>query len=146
MATPRRAAADNVLGSYVRRLRKERGMSQEDLAESMDVSQETVSAIERGVTTDPQPTTMRRLATALGVDLADIIIASNQARTRADAQRIAESSPEYAAQDEDTARVVRLMGGMTDAQRRSVYNFARYIARTKTRPRKARPTVLRESA
>jgi transcriptional regulator with XRE-family HTH domain len=54
----------------VRELRRRRGWSQKDLADSSGVGQDTVSGIESG-RHEPRPSTLRKLAEALEVDVVD---------------------------------------------------------------------------
>jgi transcriptional regulator with XRE-family HTH domain len=54
----------------LRKLRKERGWSQRELADEAGTTQYTVSEIEQGHR-DPHPTTLRKLAEALGVSVAE---------------------------------------------------------------------------
>ena len=56
----------DLLGNNVRRLRKSRGWSQEDLAEKADLHRTYISGIERGVR-NPTLTILFKLAQALGV-------------------------------------------------------------------------------
>ena len=78
------------IGDRLRELRVAAGMSQDDLAEAINMSQESVSAIERGVQV-PRIRTIHLLAQALKTDVADLVIRANLARTRAEALRVAES-------------------------------------------------------
>jgi len=135
--------ASGTLGAAVRERRSELRLSQQEFAERVggNMTQSDVSQLERGRVKLPRKGRLDAIASALGLSSGELLARSGW--TDAGAYIRAAESPDDA---DDTARVVRLMGGMTDAQRRSVYNFTRYIARTKTRPRKARPTVLRESA
>ena len=55
----------------LRRLRKLKGLSQQDLAALSEVSQYTITEIETGRRPDPRPSTLRKLAKALGVEVAD---------------------------------------------------------------------------
>jgi transcriptional regulator with XRE-family HTH domain len=54
----------------VRRIRLERGWSQQDLADKSGVGQDTISGIESG-RHEPRPSTLRKLARALEVEVAD---------------------------------------------------------------------------
>ncbi len=54
----------------VRRLRRERGLSQQELADKAGIGQDSISAIETGKH-EPHPRTLRKLANALGVEVAD---------------------------------------------------------------------------
>lgn len=62
-----------VLAQNLRRLRRDRGISQEALADSADIDRSYVSSLERGVygaTIDM----VDKLANALGVEAADLLI------------------------------------------------------------------------
>jgi transcriptional regulator with XRE-family HTH domain len=61
------------LGERVRTHRQERGLTQEDLAESLDLSVAYVSLIERGGRNPPY-TTVVEIAHALGVSARDICL------------------------------------------------------------------------
>jgi transcriptional regulator with XRE-family HTH domain len=54
----------------VRRMRREKGLSQQELAELAGVGQDSISAIETGKH-EPHPRTLRKLAKALDVEVAD---------------------------------------------------------------------------
>lgn len=56
------------LGEEVRRLRIQRGLSQQELAEHMGVSQSVVARLEAGGV-EPRLSTLDRVAQALGVEL-----------------------------------------------------------------------------
>ena len=56
------------VGRYLKQLRGDRGLSLRALAELCDLSPNTISLIERGVTS-PSVSTLSRLATALGVPI-----------------------------------------------------------------------------
>ncbi|MGF9755294.1 helix-turn-helix domain-containing protein [Microvirga sp. 0TCS3.31] len=59
---------DGTLGSVLRGLREDAGLSQEELAERAGLSPHAISALERGTRTRPYPHTLRSLATALDLD------------------------------------------------------------------------------
>ncbi len=54
----------------VRRIRLEKGLSQQDLADESGVGQDTISGIESG-RHEPRPSTLRKLAKTLDVEVAD---------------------------------------------------------------------------
>ncbi len=54
----------------VRRMRREKGLSQQELAKLAGVGQDSISAIETGKH-EPHPRTLRKLAKALDVEVAD---------------------------------------------------------------------------
>ena len=56
------------VGGHLKEMRGERGLSLRALAELCDLSPNTISLIERGVTS-PSVSTLSRLATALGVPI-----------------------------------------------------------------------------
>ena len=59
-------------GMKLKELRLDRGLSQMELHELSGVSQDTISKLETGGRPNPHPRTLRALATALGVSVADI--------------------------------------------------------------------------
>ena len=61
------------LGSNIRRLRTERGLSQEAFADLANIHRTYVSDIERGAR-NPTITIVQRLGDALGVAVADLLI------------------------------------------------------------------------
>lgn len=76
---------DTTLGTVLRALREDAGLSQEELAERAGLSPHAISALERGTRTRPYPHTLRALATAL--DLSEeqraSLLAAVPSRTRA---------------------------------------------------------------
>ena len=56
------------VGDLIRQARKRKGMSQERLEELTEVSQATLSALERGTRPDPGVITLTRIAQALGIE------------------------------------------------------------------------------
>ena len=60
------------VGENVRRLREERGLSQETLAFEAGMQRTYVSGIERGIR-NPTVTVLERLASALKVAMADLV-------------------------------------------------------------------------
>lgn len=59
----------NAISENLARFRKVRDLSQEDLAEAADVSVDTIGRIERGETRMTRPSTLTKLARALGVSI-----------------------------------------------------------------------------
>lgn len=64
---------DETLGSFIARLRKEKGYSQRKLALVSGVSNTTINRIENGSTPNPDLTTLKALAAALGVEETDLL-------------------------------------------------------------------------
>ena len=56
----------------LREVRLDQGLSQEDLHRMTGVSRDTISRMETGDRPNPYPKTLRKLAGALGVSVADI--------------------------------------------------------------------------
>ncbi len=54
-------------GEYLRRLREERGLTQEQLAERAGLSSNAIAALESGRRQRPYPSTMQALSDALGL-------------------------------------------------------------------------------
>lgn len=59
----------------LRELRRQTGLTQEQAAERTTLSQEGISAIERGRVTNPRLDTLEKIATAYGVTLDDVVAA-----------------------------------------------------------------------
>lgn len=76
------------IGDNIRALRIKRGISQEELAEALNVSQSMVSAIESGDRTDILASTVRRFATALGCGDEDITEGAEFPLSKAEATMI----------------------------------------------------------
>ncbi len=63
-------------GAVVHRLRLEHGISQESLAFKANVTIATLSRIERGAVADPKISTLRKIAAALDVSMAELVAAA----------------------------------------------------------------------
>jgi len=57
----------------LRRLRKEKGLSQEKLARLANVSNNTIINIERGENNNPTTATLKKIARALGIEPKDLM-------------------------------------------------------------------------
>jgi transcriptional regulator with XRE-family HTH domain len=71
---PLHNATDPTLARALRRLRRYRGSTQEDLAHSAGITVTALARIERGET-NPRWTTVRRIVSALGISLAELVVA-----------------------------------------------------------------------
>jgi transcriptional regulator with XRE-family HTH domain len=67
----RRLEPQEALGQAIRKLRKERGLTQAQLAQAADTDDKRISRLERGWT-NPAWGTARRVAAALGVPLSEL--------------------------------------------------------------------------
>jgi transcriptional regulator with XRE-family HTH domain len=56
----------------LREVRLKQGLSQQDLAAKSGVTAANISRIETGETNQPRPSTLRKLAAALGVSVAEL--------------------------------------------------------------------------
>jgi transcriptional regulator with XRE-family HTH domain len=72
-------ASDQTLPTVIKRLRAERGITQEEMAFRADVTIATLSRVERGVTNPAWPTLVK-IAEALGIAPVDLIAAAEAAR------------------------------------------------------------------
>lgn len=79
---------DTTIGENLKRARNLRGLSQDGLAELADVNNVTVWATETGRSV-PRPSTLRRLAKALGLEVADLMIGNLEAITGAGKKALA---------------------------------------------------------
>jgi transcriptional regulator with XRE-family HTH domain len=71
------------LGHTIRRLRKERGLTQVRLAKAAKLGRATVAHLETGIQRTATIPTLRRLASALGVETSMLIAPHNGNGTRA---------------------------------------------------------------
>jgi transcriptional regulator with XRE-family HTH domain len=63
----------STLGRHLKRLRREQGHTQESLAERADVSVDLIAKLEQGRRHSARVMSLMRLATALDVDLSDLV-------------------------------------------------------------------------
>ena len=84
-------SSNNALRDLVRHARKERGLTQVEFAEAVGMSQRWVSDLEGGVIGLPRFSTLSRMSEALHVPISDLYIAGGVARTKEEADRVAES-------------------------------------------------------
>ncbi len=61
------------LGQVLRRMREQKGMTQEELAKRAKLTKPYISQIENGVRQNPSLPALRRLAKALGVPMAQLL-------------------------------------------------------------------------
>lgn len=61
------------LGDKIQKLRKEKGMSQDDLARKADIPYTTLTKIEIGVIKKPSVFAVAKIADALGISLDELI-------------------------------------------------------------------------
>lgn len=64
--------ATETVGDRVRRIRKDRGLSQAEVARRAGMNAASLNRIEKGSVKDPQPRTIRDLAQALNVSENDL--------------------------------------------------------------------------
>lgn len=65
-------------GAMVQRLRLERGVTQEALAFRANITIASLSRIERGVTLDPKVGTLRKIAKALDMSMAEMLAVAEE--------------------------------------------------------------------
>ncbi|MEL4879168.1 helix-turn-helix transcriptional regulator [Shewanella algae] len=93
------------IGDNIKRIRKDAGMSQQELAERCEVSKSQISRIESGEQKNPQIQTLIAIATALSASL-DEIVFGNEAETMTYLSKAIEAMP-----DEDKATIKKLIRG-----------------------------------
>ena len=67
---------DNTFGNYMRKLRKEKGLTLKQVEKVAEVSNAYLSQIERGVRNSPHPDILKRLAKAYEVTHRELLIAA----------------------------------------------------------------------
>ena len=75
---PTAEPADSTLAAAIRRLREQRGMSQEELAQAAKLSVGSFARIERAQA-NPAWTTVKRIARALGLSAAELAAQAERA-------------------------------------------------------------------
>lgn len=75
------APTSRVLGATIAALRRQRGLSQAALAQQAGLSALHIAKIERGFVQGPRRDTLQRLATALGISVADLLLLREEAAT-----------------------------------------------------------------
>lgn len=73
-------------GRRLQALRRERGLTQEQLAELIDRSVDTISNIERGIA-QPSYETLRRIADGFGISLGNLTAAPHEGAEEVDPER-----------------------------------------------------------
>jgi len=63
----------STIAKNIKRLRKQRGLSQDKLSKLADISHNTIIKIESGVIQSPRMDTAHKIAKALGVSLDDLM-------------------------------------------------------------------------
>lgn len=63
----------SAIAKNIKRLRKEKGISQDKLSKLADVSSHTITKIEAGDTSNPTVDTVKKIAKALGVSVDSLI-------------------------------------------------------------------------
>ena len=71
-----------MLAENIRRLRKNKGLSQEKLARLADISNNTLIKIEQEVAKEPTITTVTKIASALGVSIDELVKGSKNNEKR----------------------------------------------------------------
>jgi transcriptional regulator with XRE-family HTH domain len=72
----------------VQRRRQALGMSQEEVSERVEMSQEWASMVERGRIKQPRISTLKKLAPVLGVSIEELVIAVGYATSRRGAESV----------------------------------------------------------
>jgi len=114
------------IGQIIRRLREEKGWSQERLALEADMATSNLSRIERGERRLPT-TRLENLAAALGTTAADIYaIAAGRAPTTPVVAEDGDATIDYS---EEAVQLRRLFRGLAEDDRRLVVDFTRMLLR-----------------
>lgn len=84
------AMLHETIGELVKRRREELNLTQEHLADLIDMSQRWVSNLESGGVKQPKPVTLSKLARSLNLQVSDFVIALGYASQEREAQRVSE--------------------------------------------------------
>lgn len=97
------------LGSYLIRIRNERGLSQRDLAEQCGVSPAEISRLESGKRQKPSPTMLRAIADSMVISYPYLMQLAGYLEAPEDGEKSPE--PEAVFRDERTGRIVDISSG-----------------------------------
>lgn len=97
------------LGSYLIRIRNERGLSQRDLAEQCGVSPAEISRLESGKRQKPSPTMLRAIADSMVISYPYLLQLAGYLEAPAEGE--ANPEPEAVFRDERTGRIVDISSG-----------------------------------
>ena len=114
------------LGALVKSIREERGITQEQLAEQIGKSQRWISTLET-TNTVPRRVNLLRLARALSIDISELYIAADWAKTRQDAHRIEEQAPPYDLTNLQSDEMAQLFHRLPDTDRERLVAIARAL-------------------
>ncbi len=106
----------SLLGEWVRRTRKDQGLSQRALADQSGLSRSYVCDIERGRGAEPSLTTLDKLAAALGASRADLMRAAGLI-DRALVSR----------ESDDERRMLSVYRDLSEEGQRNVMRYARFL-------------------
>lgn len=131
-----------VLGRGIARLRKERGLTQEKLAERIDVSTQFLAAVERAKKT-PSFDTLEVLCTVLGVSPSTLFAAGEEAVARSDVansdlRRAIAAVPKK--HEPDLLEIVRAVSRITTPSSR---NASKKVAAGRRGPSTSKPPARR---
>ena len=110
-------------GGLIRRLRDERGWTQEKLAREAGITITCLSNLERGATKEPNAETISGLATAFGLQPSEL-----------DSRRLGEAVTELASTFAKRQAITRLLM-LHDRDVEAVVNFIKQRSRGRKRPR-----------
>jgi len=114
---PRSSNSYKNVGEALRRLRKEKGFTLEELAERTEISVSFLSHIERGTRQAPL-STLETLAQALGANLYELLVPSSASATR-------EKPSTY------DAKIRNLLGKLTEKEKKGLHGLLKQFHRRK---------------
>jgi transcriptional regulator with XRE-family HTH domain len=138
------------LGDYVRYLRLQRGLTQMQLHDAVDISQRTISDIERGKTAFSRLSNFRKLATFFGVPIEELVLRAGLADSRSGAARFSDALIPASSDDDPhdvrlRAEAMKLINSMTGAHLEHVVSSIRLMAQAPSGPQRRRPSPRQSS-
>jgi transcriptional regulator with XRE-family HTH domain len=112
----------------VRAARLSAGLSQEELAERLGMSQRWVSNLELGNVKLPRQDTMRALSDVLGIPLEDLYVAAGIAETTTGARKIKDALPHLDPEDPTLDLLMEGARRLTPASRKTLLRHLEAIA------------------
>ena len=110
------------IGETIVAIRKEKGMSQAELAQKMGVKPQTISQYERGLT-HPKPATIKKFADALGVDAAELYAANAEQREERALQTMGYTAAEIIAMKAAQKEISNIMERYSPLEVKQIMNY-----------------------
>lgn len=116
-----------MVGDLIRDRRLALGLTQTDLSQRTGLAQRAISDIERGVTRRPSVKNLRILSKALELDFTQLVIASEKAATKKEAEKVADAFQDESMPDPVETALLWEFRHLDEANRNLVLNQVKAV-------------------